>query len=1028
MLTISKASAGSGKTFRLTGEYLKLLFKEYSEHSGAPYRHILAVTFTNKATAEMKDRILSELDNLSTGGNSPYMEDLCRAAALSSQSYMEREKQIRIDAGILLREILNDYTGFNVSTIDSFFQTILRAFAREMGQSASYNVELDTGDVLMQAIDSMLNSLEEDDRADLLKWLIDLAVDGIEQGNGWDITGKLNSLGQQLFNEKFKMQGRDVESVLMNRENMGRYRDKLRAAISDFRKEVSALAAAALSRLSEAGLSVEDFPYGKYSGASGLLRMAEGEMEASVRFSRMAMAQNPDSSWCKSLSKNRSAIESMFYGEFGDAIRKIDSLINGRPGKEYRTACIIYRHFSVLGVLMDIRMEVDKWCRETNTVILPETNAFLHRIIDRDETPFIYEKAGTRIDHYMLDEFQDTSAMQWENFRPLISDSVDSGRDNLIVGDVKQSIYRWRNSDWRLLQSGILRDFDSRDIKMSPLDENYRSGRALVEFNNSFFFRAGIVLQQIYESRSGRSTSDGQPPLISSIYADVAQKIPSSRTSVGGHVRVEFVEKDETSGWKEKILERLPGRIEELLEKGFRAGDIALLVRSNDDGALVSNYLMDNGYSIVTEEALKISSSKSVGKVVSVLEYLSHPDDRIAQKLFCDTGVDISECADLPLYNLCETIITLLSAEDRRQVAFLQAFMDTVRDFCSKRGSDVEGFLKWWNEAGVRLSISAPDGADSVKVMTIHKSKGLGFEVVIIPFLADPFFKNSGILWCSPTGTPFSELGKIPVTISSSLMGTAFESDYLDEMLYQYIDSLNTAYVAFTRAKSELHIFSEKKKDDAKVSDMGQLLYSYLKTDVPGFEDVYESGEWCMGASEEEIFGEQMKMPEYYESFSDDGRIRASLRNASALDDAPDVRMHGILMHMLFSRIGVEEDAVSVIEDAVISGDIPVSMKEDVLKEVLERLSEAKSAGYRWFSGEYSVMNEVTVLSPEHGEIRPDRVMVRGSEAVIVDYKFGSEHDMQYVMQVGRYMDSLRRMGYSLVRGYLWYPDGIIEV
>jgi len=1028
MLTISKASAGSGKTFRLTGEYLKLLFKEYSEHTAAPYRHILAVTFTNKATAEMKERILSELDKLSTGSESPYMRELCSVVGPASQSEEEREKYIRRNAGILLREILNDYSGFNVSTIDSFFQTILRAFAREMGQSASYNVELDTADVLMQAVDSMMGSLEEDDKEDLLRWLIDLAVDGIEQGDGWDITGKLNLLGQQLFNEKFKMQGSEVESVLMNRDSMSRYREKLHSAISGFRSEIVSLASDALRRISEAGLTVEDFPYGKYSGAGALLRLAKGDITLSARFAGMAEAQTPDSSWCQTRSMHKAAVEGLFYGECGDDIRKLYDLIQGASGRNYRTACIINRHFSVLGVLMDIRMEVDKWCRETNTVILPETNTFLHRVIDRDETPFIYEKAGTRIDHYMLDEFQDTSTMQWDNFRPLIADSVDSGRDNLIVGDVKQSIYRWRNSDWRLLQSGIMADFDGREVKMSPLDENYRSGKVLVEFNNAFFSWAGTELQKLYDLRSGRESEKDGVPLISSIYADVSQRIPVSRTVECGHVMVEFVEKDNETGWKEKVLGMLPAKIDELLSNGFKAGDIALLVRSNDDGAMVSNYLLDKGYPIVTEEALKISSSKSVGKVISVLKYLRDPDDRMAGKLFGDTGIDISGIADLPLYKLCETIITLLSDEDRHQVAFLQAFMDTVRDFCTREGSDVDGFLKWWEEAGVKLSVSAPESAGSVRVMTIHKSKGLGFDAVIIPFLANSFFKGNGILWCSSEGTPFGELGLIPVSISSSLTGTAFEKDYLDEMLYQYIDNLNTAYVAFTRARKELHIFAEKKKENVKVSDMGQLLYVYLKSVVPGLGTCYESGEWCCGSSGGGDVGLQMKMPESYISYPDDGRIKASLRNASSLSDSQDARLHGIIMHALFSRIGVEADVQGVLDDAVDAGEIPASLRQKIGEEVSGRLREAGEAGYGWFSGEYSVMNEVTVLSPEYGEIRPDRVMVKGNEAVIVDYKFGSEHDAGYVRQIRRYMESIRGMGYERVSGYLWYRDGIEAV
>jgi len=1023
MLTISKASAGAGKTHKLTGYYLSLLFREYYQGKEKPYRHILAVTFTNKATAEMKDRIIEELDALSSGKESPYLGGLVDLLPGDGCSPSQRESEIRRDAGFLLRSILNDYTGFNVSTIDSFFQMILRAFAREMGQSSSYNVELDTDGILVEAVDSMMASLDESGKSDLLRWLIDMAVDEIEQGAGWDITRKLYGLGSFVFNEQFRMKFNAGEAL--DREGVARFREKMKEIRRGFERKVSSMASEAMGMISSAGLELTDFAGGSRSGMCRLESLSRGQMGLSAGFVKMAQASEPQGAWYTKTSPVKDVISGLFHSPLFGLISGIHELFTSDEYKEYVTAKLVLRNFSMLGVVNDLKVEIDKWCRGNNSVILSDTNEFLHRIIDREETPFVYEKAATRIDSFMLDEFQDTSAMQWDNFRPLVMESVDNGRENLIVGDVKQSIYRWRNSDWKLLFSQVENEFGTRDLRMDPLGENWRSGAPVVNFNNSFFKWAGAAVQGLYNEECGLTSTT-----ISSIYDDVCQSVPERRSDVPGHVLVNFVPDGVDKGWKEAVLEMLPDRIETLHGNGVGYGDMAILVRTNEEGAMVSDCLIGHGYDIVTEDSLKIASSGSVRKVISVLSYLLHPDDGMSGWLYEHSGISVSGMTDMPLYDLCERIVSCLNEADRTQVAFLQAFLDCVKDYVAKTGSDLGGFLKWWGECGVKLSISAPEGASSIRVMTIHKSKGLGMKAVIVPFLNGELFRSRGVIWCTPRSDVFRDIGVIPVNISKEMLDSCFRQDYLDERLYQYIDNLNMAYVAFTRAANELHVFAPMPKDSSGLGSVSKLLYAFLCREMKMDGDCYEAGEWYVrregskSPEAENRFG----IPDHFDSVPGGDRIRISLRNVDKMSESASSRLHGIIMHDIFAAVRTADDVEDAVDDAVLSGDISASERETVLAEVRKRLAMAAAEGFRWFDGSCRIICEVPVLSPGGVERRPDRVMVDGDSAVVVDYKFGAEHSPAYRRQVSDYMKALRAMGYSHVKGYLWYNEGIEEV
>ena len=484
MLTIYRASAGAGKTHKLTGEYLTLLFA----HPTA-YRRILAVTFTNKATDEMKGRIVQELYRLAAGRPSDYVASLSAAYAID-------EDGVRARARSVLIAILHDYSTFNISTIDRFFQQTMRAFTREIGLQGGYGIEMDQELVLGEAVDRLLAELDRPENKDLLGWLLRFAEDKIEEGGGWNLRRDILSLGRELFKESYKAFSDAVDADIANKQALSDYKDCLFALIRSVEAEVRRLGEEGLALIQQFGLKPEDFKGGSRSPLLYLARWAAGEMKEPTS-SFIALVDNPDGYVTKSMDAARRQIIGCVYEEgLNDLVRRI--AMRFADLTTYRTAKEIVRYYYTLGILTDLSRQIAVYREEKNIMLIADTTDLLRRVIDGSDAPFIYEKTGTYVDHYMIDEFQDTSGMQWENFRPLVAESLAHERSNLIVGDVKQSIYRFRNSDWRLLDGQVRSDLGEYQTCEETLRDNWRSCRRIVEFNNAFFTAAPAVLQELY--------------------------------------------------------------------------------------------------------------------------------------------------------------------------------------------------------------------------------------------------------------------------------------------------------------------------------------------------------------------------------------------------------------------------------------------------------------------------------------------------------------------------------------------------
>ena len=849
MLNIYRASAGSGKTYRLTQDYIHLLLDPRRERT---YRHILAVTFTNKATDEMKSRILKELHTLAKGEKSGYRAGLASRYGMAPAEVDARARKVLV-------ELLHDYSAFSVSTIDSFFQQVIRAFARDIGVNGAYTLELDSDRTLEQAVDNLFADLSRTDNRQLLQWLTQLAEERVEQAENWNMRSSIVDLGKEIFKENFQYRAEETNRKLHDRAFLDTYRRELRRIKAAFEQRVREAATEALNTVALYGLAAEDFKGGAArSPVKSLLPLSRGRIPAEDKLRTLfGLAEGAEACYAKNARPAlKEAITAAYDNGLGAAVRRLKETFD-KDTVPYNSACIVLKHLNTLGVLADLAVEIKRLTEEQNAMLIADTNLLLNRIIDNSDTPFVYERTGVRVDHYMIDEFQDTSVLQWHNFRPLVADSLAAGHFNLLVGDVKQSIYRFRNSDWKLLDEQVLRDFRPGQLREEHLDTNWRSDRRIVQFNNTFFRRAAQALQAKLDGSMAEAFPGGKVPKhlqqrIVHAYGHLEQRT-SSRAGEG-HVRVDFIDyegRKSQDKWQPQALARLPALLEGLQDRGYRPADIAILVRWRAEARAVTDFLLHYKttpearpgycYDVMGNEGLRVDAAPSVRFLVGVMRLLMRPDDGVqrvvthyeylrgrrglseddALNACFASGADASpfafmtaaeqaglaEVAHRELYGMVERLVALFGLGGwAGEAVFVQAFQDVVLRFTAGRTTDLHSFLAWWEKNSDKQFVSAPEGGEAVRIMTIHKSKGLDFPVVIIPFCDWEFESVSSpsrrtFLWCEPRRAPFNAFPLLPLEYGARLGRSVFATEFFTERMHQYIDCLNVAYVAFTRAE-----------------------------------------------------------------------------------------------------------------------------------------------------------------------------------------------------------------------------------
>ena len=1068
MLTIYRASAGAGKTHKLTGEYLTLLFS-----APGAFRRILAVTFTNKATDEMKSRIVAELHNLASGAPSDYLPALM-------QRYELPEARLRKQAHQILIALLHDYSAFNISTIDRFFQQITRAFSREIGLQGGYNIELDTNLVLNEAVDELMNDLAKPEHKELLGWLISFAEDRIEEGKGWDFRQEILSLAGELFKESYKAFYRAQACPSDNKQNLSRYKKDLYKVIQSKENQAKRIGEEAMRLMKQHGLEPTDFAGGSRSPLLLFQVWAKGELKAPSDTFR-GLADQPEAYSTKKASADlKEQISKAVADGLNDCVKQAIDLYEGMT--DYFTAKEIVRDYYTLGILTDVAQQINAYREKNNVMLIADTTELISKVIEGSDTSFIYEKTGTQVDHYMIDEFQDTSGMQWDNFRPLVGESMAQGLDNLIVGDVKQSIYRFRNSDWTLLDQQVRQDFNSDEVAEETLKDNWRSCHHVVAFNNALFTIAPMLLQQHYnESLESSSLSQEEQMRFNlqlmRAYDKSYQRIPPRFAQQAGHVRIDFLEDSEESDWEEQALAQLPETLQQLQAHGYALRDIAILVRKKKEASQVAKTLLTYKeehpespyrYDILSDEALYISSSPTVRFFIAVFRFLCNPRDKALRRLavysyrvmcgtFSTADSDQEQWASQllgyarhALYELTEALFRLVAdLISPSEQAFAQAFLDKVAEFTQKERADLNEFLKWWDESGCQQTIAAPEGQNAVRILTIHKSKGLGFKAVVLPFCGWELDHkwHAPTLWCEPKEAPFNQLPLVPIRYGKGLSITHFATDYFQERLNAYMDNLNTLYVGLTRAKEELVLFAPKSKAASKgkkeetLSSIGDLLWRSLQLTVahtregealeslPAHFDLevgrFEWGDWWTTTQKHnEQTVEEIPM-ERIVSISPDERLHLRLHGKSYFFDNTR-RKHGTLMHEVLSRIRTVDDIRQAVEGYRMEGVINHE-ESTLLVDKLSRLLDTPEAT-EWYDGRYRVLNEVEILFGSGLAKRPDRVMLRGNEVVVIDYKFGQRKLKAHQAQVREYLRLIREMGYKTVSGYIWYVElGKIE-
>jgi len=627
-LKVYKASAGSGKTFRLAIEYMKLALTNESN-----YRHILAVTFTNKATAEMKSRIIGELYHLAKGQHSVYMDVL-------TQELSWHPMQVERQAQLVLKRILHDYSRFSISTIDSFFQRVIKAFNRELGINAAYNVELDEKSILEEAADRMIQSVEDDPK--LLEWLDAFASDKIREGKGWNLKKDILRLGNEIYNETFKSLNDSLYEKLNDRAFLKDYRGKLSKIIVLYETRIKTLGQEGLNILAMEGLSTDDFK-GKGSGpAASFQKMKDFKFEPSNTVLRAA---TDVSGWVTATVKEPvksqllAVAETKLIPKLQEAVRLIET-----EKRKYITAKLIVNQLYTLGILVDLRKSVKELCREKGIVLISDSGHLLKDVIADSETPFVYEKTGSVYSHFMIDEFQDTSGLQWNNFRPLISNSLSEGNLGMVVGDVKQAIYRWRSGDWRLLAGKLGESFPVFGLQNEVLSSNWRSHGKVIRFNNTIFRLVPELLQQHIEGELSEAEIAENPVgiTIPEVYADSVQEVSNKDVADLGQVRVRFLEsKKELADENEKlILSELVESIKSLQDKGVKAIEMAILVRQKKEARLIADLFLEQkslpenrsyNFDILSGESLYINNSEVISLIISILTSFLNPDDQVVK-------------------------------------------------------------------------------------------------------------------------------------------------------------------------------------------------------------------------------------------------------------------------------------------------------------------------------------------------------------------------------------------------------------
>lgn len=1035
---VYKSSAGSGKTFTLVKEYLKLALAD-KHHLTKAYRGILAITFTNKAASEMKGRIIKALKEISLESNDMLSSLVAKELLISKEELKER-------AEVVLTDILHNYSDFSIGTIDSFTHRIIRTFALDLKLPINFQIETDSDAVFKKVISSLINNLGKDKL--ITDYLVQFSLGQVEDNKNWD--------PEQTLIEFIKEINKEGAGDLINQlstfniADFDKVKKQLKSVTKEYESYLKSQGEKALKLIHEKQLTAGAFAsggagiYNFYVKLASLKETSEREL-----FGSNVIKTLDNDKWYggKATSDEKAAIDSIKY-----ELEKIakDVLVYLKENESrYNVFTLISKNIYAMGLVNELAKLTNEYKNDENILFISEFNERISEVVNHEPTPFIFERLGDKYKHFLLDEFQDTSSMQWQNMLPLIDNSLGNGNMNLIVGDGKQSIYRWRNADVEqfvnlpnlnvAVKNDILQEREDalvRNFEGKVLDTNFRSESTIVKFNNALFeFLSDTVLNDDLKK----------------IYHNQKQQHKKEEL---GYVSLDFPElgEEDTDSINTAFVLKY---IQKAIEDGFSYSDICVIIRQNRHGNTVANYLIEQGVPVVSADSLLLHNAKEVSVVLAFLKYISNQKDFVSasvvinylldkqycseaqcimflreintsktKTLFdilneCQLRVDILKLTASNLFDAClEIIHTLKLNESNPQ--YMRFFLDEVLGFLQGNTSNISLFLEWWNRRAEKASVIIPEGINAVNIMTIHASKGLEFPVVITPYLAWDIEKTQSI-WV--------DIDEKDIDLPVALINTTKDADATvykplaeKERQQQTLDSLNMLYVDFTRAVDRLHIISPQlKKKSTKNCHTWLTTFAETHSHYDAANHLLEFGSMTKNvkAPHSKLGLEQLQIKEL--SFNPNHDV-VQIKGASTYsvnEEVTKAREYGILVHYILSKIKTREDVDVVIEQTILSGDITQEESQKMIFEIKRLLSIQTISPY--FEKGVNVKNELEILTSTGEVLRPDRVVITGNNVVVIDYKTGKRNAQKYHAQMQDYEYALLNLGYSSVKKLLLY-------
>ncbi|MFL9829874.1 UvrD-helicase domain-containing protein [Flavobacterium sp. ST-87] len=1048
--SIYDASAGSGKTYTLVKEYLKIILTSPKNDA---YRNILAITFTNKAVHEMKSRIVGSLSEFAKDEPSKKALDLMLDLVHDTKDWETKLSlvQIKIKSQQIIKHIIHNYAAFDISTIDKFTHKVIRAFAHDLNLPMTFEVTLDTENLLTEAIDAIIAQAGEDET--LTRLLIDFTMEKTDDDKSWDISREILETGKLVLNENNRN-----EIIQFHDKSIAEFveiKKKLIAVSKELEKENATLAENALLQIENNGIDLKSFPYGTFP--KHLDFIAKNDVKQSNH-----KFETFESIKIKKGAKDQFLIEQIIP-ELLLLLEKV--YVNNEKVNFYKA---FLKNITPLSLLNTVSNELAKIQEEQNVLSISEFNAIIHREIQNQPAPFIYERLGERYRHFFIDEFQDTSEMQWQNLIPLIDNAL-SGQDDygnkgtlMIVGDPKQSIYRWRGgkAEQFIELSKDKNPFNNPDKNIEHLDTNYRSYSEVIEFNNDFF----KLISAEFENADYKD-----------LYENHSHQHFNSKK--GGYVNISFIPKIEAAEADKEALDKTElyvlatlNTIQKVLQEGFEYKDIVILTRKRDQGIAVANYLTEQGIPLLSSETLMIQNATEVRLIICLLKYLKnnadleskayflhyvavHIQDQLAVHDFIAQGMEQKQENDFEqwllsfdislsfqnirkksLYEAVEIIVSkFLSDTSQIGNAYIQYFLDIVLERDVRNQAGIADFLDFWDKNGAKYSIPSPEGNNAVRIMTIHKSKGLEFPVVIMPFAEEDYSrKPKDKLWLDAQEMDLG-MPKALIDNSSAVEGFGKEakSVYSQKKQEELLDNINVLYVALTRAEEQLFVISNKNltaKGEVKSNDMSAFFINYLENKGLFQEEIseYEFGDKKKISSESK-YADTSKTIKNVMHTLNPKNIKIAQREALMWGTHQQESIeYGNVIHEILSFIKTKKDIDLAIDKAVENGLINFSQRELVCNTIRNIVHQERLALF--FAEGNEVLNEQTIIQKEGRIIKPDRMVInQDKEVFLLDYKTGI-HNAGYQKQLEDYQIAIEGMGLKVSKKALVYISEKIEI